>query len=123
MIVHRDNPDVRPFFELCFGKRPAEELYDVREDPHQMVNLLEVRPDPNAGPSIDYEEIAAELANRLDEYLKMTGDTRVGHEEPIWDTLPQYEDTSRTPRGNLPEALKELLPGHDLADKKSEEQS
>ena len=28
-----------PLFELAFGKRPRQELYDCRKDPHQRHNL------------------------------------------------------------------------------------
>jgi hypothetical protein len=30
MIHHRNEPLVRPLFKLGFGKRPGEELYDLR---------------------------------------------------------------------------------------------
>ena len=40
MIHHRGDEAVRGLFELGFGKFPAEELYDVRQDPCHMVNLV-----------------------------------------------------------------------------------
>ena len=39
MIHNRADPEVAPLFELGFGKRPQEELYDLRSDPHYMTNL------------------------------------------------------------------------------------
>ena len=39
ILAHRDDPAVQPLFQLCFGKRPAEELYDVKADPDQIHNL------------------------------------------------------------------------------------
>ena len=33
------SPQMRTYFDLCFGKRPAEELYDLNRDPHQVKNL------------------------------------------------------------------------------------
>lgn len=40
MVENRDkDPEHRRLYELSFGKRPAEELYDLSRDPHQMVNL------------------------------------------------------------------------------------
>ena len=39
ILAHRDDPAVQPFFQLCFGKRPAEELYDLKADPDQLHNL------------------------------------------------------------------------------------
>jgi hypothetical protein len=114
MLVHRDESEVRPLFELCFGKRPSEELYDVRVDPFQTVNLLRGRRNADLGSSIDYKTIAEELSNRLEDYLKMTGDARSGIKEPMWDALPLYGDTLRSPRSDLPEAIKQLLPDHDV---------
>lgn len=67
-------------FELSFGKRPAEELYDVRKDPDQVNNLAN---DPA------YRQTRDALANRMKVYLKATGDPRaVGHAP--WDDLPYY---------------------------------
>ncbi len=39
MYTHLDDPNVRALFELTIGKRPEEELYDLQNDPEQMVNL------------------------------------------------------------------------------------
>ncbi len=39
MIHHRAEPKHATNFALGFGKRPAEELYDLRSDPHHMHNL------------------------------------------------------------------------------------
>jgi hypothetical protein len=30
---------MQQFFQLCFAKRPAEELYDLSKDPHQINNV------------------------------------------------------------------------------------
>lgn len=55
------------FYELCFEKRPKEELYDIKADPYQMVNL--------AGDS-KYSGIKADLSKKLVNYLKSTNDPR-----------------------------------------------
>ena len=39
MMEHRNEHGVARLAELAFGMRPAEELYDLKSDPHQMVNL------------------------------------------------------------------------------------
>ena len=39
MIHHREDLDVEPLYDLAFGKRPREELYDLREDPDYMRNV------------------------------------------------------------------------------------
>src|SRR6185503_6255665 len=36
MLEHRDEPGSKRLFELAFGRRPGEELYDLKHDPHQM---------------------------------------------------------------------------------------
>ncbi|MCK5794100.1 MAG: hypothetical protein KAH12_05315, partial [Anaerolineales bacterium] len=56
-------------YELAFGKRPAEELYDCRNDPEQLVNLA-------ADPA--YSEIKNRLSVKLLSQLLLTGDPRVG---------------------------------------------
>jgi arylsulfatase A-like enzyme len=48
--------------------RPARELYDLRTDPGELVNLL------TGDAAEDYESIAAELALLLDDWRQATGD-------------------------------------------------
>jgi len=68
MIHHRAEEGVRALFELGFGKRPAEELYDLRVDPHHMVNLAG-RP--------EHEAACRELSEKLLRVLRETDDPRV----------------------------------------------
>lgn len=63
-------------FELCFGKRPLEELYDVRRDPAQTNNLAT---DP------EYAHVKERLWNQLRDRLKETADPRVEGRDP-WKT-------------------------------------
>ena len=42
MSLHRDEPRVKPLFDLAFGKRPEFELYDLQKDPAQIHNVAEV---------------------------------------------------------------------------------
>ena len=40
IVANRDKDDAhRQFYEWSFGKRPAEELFDLKEDPDQLVNV------------------------------------------------------------------------------------
>ena len=58
MVENREKDDLhRKLYELSFGKRPAEELYDCRKDPGQLVNLAG---DP------DYADIKAALFSPAD---------------------------------------------------------
>ena len=68
MVSHRNDPPWKPYFERAYGKRPREELYDLRQDPYQMNN---VAPDPQYAAERD------QLEKRLMEELLSTGDPRV----------------------------------------------
>ncbi len=61
------------FYELNFGKRPAEELYDVHNDPGQIHNLAE---------STELADIKEDLSKRLTDYLQKTGDPRIEGDDP-----------------------------------------
>ena len=39
ILEHRNEPGMEKYFQLCFDKRPAEELYDLGKDPHQINNV------------------------------------------------------------------------------------
>ena len=54
-------------FDLAFGKRPAEELYDVKKDPYQLRNLAD---------QDQYAGVKADLAERLSKDLVQTKDPR-----------------------------------------------
>jgi len=68
MIHHRAEADVRELFELGFGKRPREELYDLRVDPCYMNNV--------AGEP-GYGDAQKELAATLMQVLRENDDPRV----------------------------------------------
>ena len=68
-------------FELSFGKRPAEELFDCKKDPDQVNNLA-------ADPA--YQETLKRLSQRMDTHLKATGDPRATGGNAFWDDLPYY---------------------------------
>jgi hypothetical protein len=81
MLKHRDEPAVKPLFELAFAKRPAEELYDLRNDPDQLHNV-----------AIDSRHTAAKarLAEALMSELKTTKDPRVLGRGGSFDEYPYY---------------------------------
>ncbi len=68
MVHHRAETDVRPLYELGFGKRPAEELYDVRHDPDHLVNL-------SGRPT--YAAVRDGLREQLMRELRSHGDPRL----------------------------------------------
>jgi N-sulfoglucosamine sulfohydrolase len=67
IMLHHDEPAVKPFYERAFGKRPARELYDLRKDPYELKNVAE---------NADYANTAKDLDARLMGELKATGDPR-----------------------------------------------
>jgi N-sulfoglucosamine sulfohydrolase len=75
-------------YRLAFGKRPAEELYDCREDPFQLNNLAG---DP------DYEPIRQELSGLLLEQLRITGDPRATGGGDEFDEVPYLGQGPRHP--------------------------
>lgn len=81
MMEHRMETGVARLAELAFGMRPAEELYDVNNDPHQMANL--------AG-TIGMEKIQASLRKQLFDHLRATGDPRIVGGAVDWDFYPYY---------------------------------
>ncbi len=66
---------------LCLSKRPAEELYDVAADVGQTHNLA-------AEPR--FARQVAGLRNRLEKYLKETGDPRMGNKDP-WQSYVYHQ--------------------------------
>jgi len=88
IIEHRKEEDVEPIWHLSFGKRPREELYDLRVDPHYMHNLA---------MSPDHDSVRAELQARLMAVLRAQNDPRLVQEapchferEPFGGFLPKY---------------------------------
>lgn len=65
---HRKEAEGKKFFDLAFANRPAEELYDIANDPDEMVNLAG---DPK------YAEARKKMADRLMDVLTKAGDPRV----------------------------------------------
>ena len=68
MIHHREDLDVEPLFQLGFGKRPREELYDLKEDPHYLRNVAD---DPA------YANIKGQMEARLKQVLEEQDDPRL----------------------------------------------
>ncbi|UCD51021.1 MAG: sulfatase [Phycisphaerales bacterium] len=81
MMEHRDDPDVKRLFELAFEKRPAEELYDLRQDPDQLNNVAD-RP--------EYVTVKNKLASTLMAELTDTKDPRVQGRGDVFDRYPYY---------------------------------
>jgi N-sulfoglucosamine sulfohydrolase len=70
-----------PLFELAFGKRPEEELYDLAKDPHQVSNLA-TRP--------EYAGKKKQLHALLDSWMEKTTDPRSSADDDRWDHFPYF---------------------------------
>lgn len=68
LMTLKDDPDYGKYYDWSFDQRPQEELYDMDNDPFQLVNL--------AG-NPDYVEIRVELKDKLFQQLKDSEDPRV----------------------------------------------
>jgi len=89
MVDHKNQDDLHlRLYDLAFGKRPAEELYDCRKDPEQLLNL--------AGDPA-YAKVRAELAAKLMEQLVATGDPRASGAGEEFDLVPYLGQGPRHP--------------------------
>jgi arylsulfatase A-like enzyme len=79
LVGQRNNPKWKPLFDLAYGKRPREELYDLRTDPNELKNVAS---DPK------YARVRAELEQRLLEELRRTGDPRMIDGGKFFETPP-----------------------------------
>lgn len=80
-------------YNYAFGKRPAEELYDLRKDPDQTRNLAS---DPA------YADIKKKLAEELMRRLTEAGDPRVTGDGKTFDR-PPFSDPFVAPQKNPPQ--------------------
>ena len=79
MIHHREEPQVEPLYQLAFGKRPGEELYDLSEDPHYMNNVAH---DPK------YANVRQSMEEQLLTVLRQQEDPRVVEQPCRYESEP-----------------------------------
>jgi N-sulfoglucosamine sulfohydrolase len=91
MIHHRNEESVRTAFELGFGKRPGEELYDLRTDPHYMHNVAE---------DSEYAKVKQKLSKRLMRVLTEHDDPRVVETPCRYEHVPYAGPVKRSVRGS-----------------------
>lgn len=85
LVSQYTNPEWQWHYDLAFGKRPAEELYDLRKDPDQTINLAD---------NPEYKKIKEELASKLMQTLKEKQDPRVTGDGKTFD-CPPFTDLPR----------------------------
>jgi N-sulfoglucosamine sulfohydrolase len=69
----------QPYFDLCFGKRPPEELFDLRKDPGQVRNVA-------SHPAM--QTLRKQLAAKVDQWMRDTADPRAKGGTNFWDEAP-----------------------------------
>lgn len=79
LIHQRDNSQWKRHYDYAFGKRPAEELFDLRSDPDQMTN---VATDPQ------FAEIRTAMSKQLMDILANAGDPRVTGDGQTFERSP-----------------------------------
>ncbi len=75
-------------YDLAFGRRPAEELYDMRNDPDQLDNVIDQKA---------YADIRKKLATQLLQQLQETGDPRVVGGGEQFDKYPYLGGSPQHP--------------------------
>lgn len=79
LIENQTNPKIKPYYNLSFAKRPAEELYDCSKDPDQINNIAN---------NPKYTKVKNKLSKMLMKDLKNTADPRATGKGNILETYP-----------------------------------
>jgi arylsulfatase A-like enzyme len=79
LVQNRNHPTWKRYFDHAYGRRPREELFDLKKDPHQMHNVA-------ADPA--YAEVIAKLRKQLMDELQRTGDPRLVDGGKFFETPP-----------------------------------
>lgn len=90
LVGHRNDPAGKWYYDFAFGKRPKEELYDLRKDPDEIHNLA-------ADPAL--ASVKTQLAERLMKTLTDAHDPRVAGDGGKFDRPPFTGDEGQTRAG------------------------
>ena len=89
LVAHRNEPQWKWHYDYAFAKRPAEELYDLKNDPEQIKNVA-------ADPTFAAQK--KESAARLMKILTDAGDPRVTGDGSTFDKPPFSEPEVLAPK-------------------------
>ncbi len=81
LLDRRADPAITRFFDLATAKRSEDELFDLKKDPHQLVDVAR---DPA------YAATRVRLRQELEAWQRTTGDPRLGADDDRWDRYPYY---------------------------------
>lgn len=88
----RDDPDLKRYWDLCWGLRPHDELYTAADGPDCIRNVAD---DP------EHQAPLADLKARLFEALRAQGDPRMTDRGWVFDCFP-YFSTPHADKGKFP---------------------
>jgi uncharacterized sulfatase len=94
LIHHRNDAKWKWLYDFTFGKRPAEELYDIANDPDQ-INNVALNP--------KYSETKTKLSAQLMKSLTDAKDPRVTS-NPVPFEHPPFTDGNETKAGKAGKA-------------------
>lgn len=83
LIEGRKNPATHHFWKWSFGKRPSEELYNIKTDPGCMNNLAE---------HPEFKTLKTRLKNQMMQELKKQSDPRMFGRGSIFDKYPYADE-------------------------------
>lgn len=92
LMQRQDDPAMQRYFGLSFAHRPAVELYDLRKDPEQLVNVAG-RPENAA--------VVASLRQRVIDWMRTTQDPRMDPADNSIDGFRYYGDVNTWDRDNF----------------------
>jgi N-sulfoglucosamine sulfohydrolase len=81
VVSHPKHPAVAHLAPFVFQKRPAEELYDLKNDPWQLKDLAQ---DPA------YAETKTKLKKQLEDYQRKTGDPRITGDMDLFNKTREF---------------------------------
>jgi len=81
IMDNKDKSAFKHFYDLAFAKRPGEELYSIKSDPGQLVNL--------AG-NPEFAGMQKKMRSQLQKHLIKTKDPRALGLDAPWDYYPYY---------------------------------
>lgn len=90
LVGHQHDPQWQAYFERTYGRRPREELYDLKADPDEVKNV--------ASESA-YQSVRAELEQRLFAELRRTNDPRLVDDGRFFETPPMSGPAPETLQG------------------------
>jgi N-sulfoglucosamine sulfohydrolase len=89
ILSRRNDGKYANYYEMCFARRPAEELYDLARDPHQMANVAAKE---------EYAATKKVLRVELERWMKETADPRATSDDDRWDKYPYFGAPAKAPK-------------------------